>query len=388
MGTGSLTWVWERGLATKAKRNPSGRTGVRSGARAAKEIKAPRIQRPPKLSLEASAAILPQANVPVPPAYLSATGSADVYVATCAAEEFQINPQSLFVEKTTPPSFRRAQFHYISPKLFHHELPKHKIAEVAILGRSNVGKSSLINAVMRKQLARASKRPGRTQTVHYFGLMPNSRRSDSSPCIENVSAALGFLIDLPGYGFAKAPDKNVAEWQELTQTFLLARRDKGTLTRTFILVDSRRGTSQFDRNIMGWFDEAEIPYSVVLTKADRVILPQIVRFANEACMRYHSQLYQGHGSQGPVVHITSSSKNRGIEELMASIDAEFAGYHEGGRDTLDQDAAEDDESREENAHDSFEDDDHNDEEGDDDYGGRGEDIDHVSTEIGSITKKF
>ena len=159
--SGRSTWVWERGLTTKAKRKPSGGTGIKAGARTAKESKAPKIQRPPKLSLEASAAILPQANVPVPPAYLSATGSANVYVATCATEEFQINPQSLFVEKTTPPSFRRAQFHYISPKVFQHELPKHKIAEVAIMGRSNVGKSSLINAVMRKQLARASKRPGR-----------------------------------------------------------------------------------------------------------------------------------------------------------------------------------------------------------------------------------
>jgi GTP-binding protein EngB required for normal cell division len=64
---------------------------------------------------------------------------------------------------------------------------------------------------------------------------------------------------------------------------------------------------------MGWFNEAEIPYSVVLTKADRVSLPQIVRFANEACMPYHSQLYQGHGSQGPVVHITSSSKKEALK---------------------------------------------------------------------------
>jgi GTP-binding protein EngB required for normal cell division len=76
---------------------------------------------------------------------------------------------------------------------------------------------------------------------------------------------------------------------------------------------------------MGWFDEADMPYSVVITKSDCVGKPQIVRFANEVCMRYHSQFHSGYGSQGPVVHISSSNKNTGIHELMASVDAEFAG---------------------------------------------------------------
>ena len=343
--------AWKRSLASKAKRSPGGTgrtgrtggtgTGSRSSTRAAKENKAPRIQRLPKLSKEASAALLPQANVPVPPAYLSATASPNVYVAKCATEEFQIDPRSLFDEQKIPPSFRKAEFHYMSPKLFDHELPKYKIPEVAVLGRSNVGKSSLINATMRKKLARASKRPGRTQTVHYYGLMPSGKNADTG-----ASAALGFLIDLPGYGFAKAPDSNVSQWQEMTQNFLLSRRDKGTLTRTFMLIDARRGVSQFDRNIMGWFDEAEIPYSVVVTKADCVSLPQIVRFTNDICMRYHSQLYQGNGSQGPIVHVTSSSKNRGIEELMASVDAEFTGFYDDSEVGFGEEAPDEDESEE------------------------------------------
>jgi GTP-binding protein len=330
----------ERGLASKAKANVKGKgkgkskrnpsCGTRSSTRAIKENQVPTTQRiPSKLSAAASASIQPQ-NAVVPAAYLAITGSPNVYVAKCATEEYSIDARELFPEATIPPSFRRAEFHYMSPKLFDHELPKYNIPEVAVLGRSNVGKSTLINAITRRNLAKASKQPGRTQTVHYYGLMPSGKHSDPN----KVSSAVGFLIDLPGYGFAKAPDKNVSNWQEVTQDFLLSRRDKGTLTRTLLLVDSRRGTSQFDRNIMGWFDEAEIPYTVVLTKADRVSVPQLIRFSNEVCMRYHSQLYQRKGSQGPIVHVTSSSKNRGIEELMASIDADFVGYYEGHQDAI------------------------------------------------------
>lgn len=257
----------------------------------------------------------------VPPTYLSPTGSPHAFVAKCAADEFGIDPSSLFDDQTESETLRKATFEYISPKLFGHKVPEFRIPEVAFLGRSNVGKSSLINALMRKDLARSSKRPGRTQTVHYFGLMPTAKQSSRKP-----SSALGFLIDLPGFGFAKAPDSAVSRWQEVTQDFLLARRDLGTLRRTFLLIDARRGTSQFDRNIMGWFDEAEMEYSVVLTKSDKVSTAQLVRFSNDACMRYHSQMYTGTGSQGPIIHVTSASRKSGIEELMASVDAEFASY--------------------------------------------------------------
>jgi GTP-binding protein len=321
LGSKGFQFAWHRGLASHGKKKSSGHGKARPRGKQAAKPAEKKQHVPPRLP-RAAAALQPQTAVP--PAYLASTASAHVFVAKCAAEEFEIDTTSIFNDTTIPPSFRKAEFRYTSPKLFNHDLPQYKIPEVAFLGRSNVGKSSLINSLMRKNLARASKRPGRTQTVHYFGLMPTGKNADT----ESPSSALGFLIDLPGYGFAKAPEKNVSEWQDMTQDFLIARRDFGTLQRLYLLVDARRGTSQFDRNIMGWFDEADIPYTLVLTKADKVSTPQTVRLTNDICMRYHSQLYSGKGSQGPIVHVTSAAKNRGIEELMASVDADFTGYFE------------------------------------------------------------
>ena len=279
----------------------------------------PNQQAPPRSKRLPPGVFLPEAADSVPLAYLSATASPYVYVATCAVEEYDMNPKSLFVQDESQPNFHAD---YVSPKDFKHKLPKWRIPEVAFLGRSNVGKSSLVNALLKKDLARCSKQPGRTQQVNYFGMFP-------STMVVSPAEAVGFLVDLPGYGFAKAPPDQVKAWQERTQTFLLNRRDAGVLRRLFILIDARRGTSQIDRDIMGWFDEASIPYTIVLTKADRVGRPQIVRFVNDVCMRHHSQMYgEGGGSQGPVVHVTSSRDGYGIPELMTSINAEFIGHRE------------------------------------------------------------
>lgn len=259
----------------------------------------------------------------VPPAYLSATASPFVFVATCAAQESGIDPMTLF-PLDEQEHYSHVHAAYISPKTFKHSLPKGNIPEVAFLGRSNAGKSSLINALLRnKDLARCSKQPGRTQQVNYFGMFPSS--SITSP-----SEATGYLVDLPGYGFAKAPEEKVSAWQETTQEFLLNRRDANAMKRLFLLVDARRGTSQMDRDVMGWLDEASIPYSVVLTKADRVSRPQIVRFVNDVCMRHHSQVYgqDGGGYQGPVVHVTSARDGHGVPELMTSIQTEFVAQQE------------------------------------------------------------
>ena len=264
----------------------------------------------------------------VPPLYTTLTSSPNAYVAMCACEEFDIEPLSLFADTEIPDSFRYSQFDYCSPARFpNHELPMYNIPEVAILGRSNVGKSSLINAIMRHNLARCSKTPGRTQMPNYFPMIPTHRFDKEW----EPQMAHGFIVDLPGYGFAQAPVNAVKEWQAKTQEFLLARRDHGSLRRLFILIDARRGPTQFDRDIMGWFDEADIAYSVVITKSDRVGKPEIVKYANEVCMRYHSQLYEpdGHvGCQGPVVHVTSARDGIGVLEMQSAIAAEFAGYYE------------------------------------------------------------
>ena len=280
--------------------------------------KNPTDQRMPRARNLPQGVFVPDAADTVPPVYLSPTASPYVYIATCAAEEHEIDPKSLFLEEEEEVFYAD----YVSPKTFKHDLPKWNIPEVAFLGRSNVGKSSLVNALLKKELARCSKQPGRTQTVNYFGLF--GRRDVSSP-----SEAAGFFVDLPGYGFAKAPVEHIRAWQKRTQAFLLHRRDAGALCRLFLLVDARRGTSQIDRDIMGWMDEAEIPYTIVLTKADRVGRPQIVRFVNDICMRHHGQMYgESEGSQGPVVHVTSARDGYGIAELMTSIDAEFVAHRE------------------------------------------------------------
>jgi GTP-binding protein len=278
----------------------------------------------------------------VPPAYLHPTASPHAYVASCALEEMSDDDtgeqnglevaRSLFAEPGLPPSFAGgAGLHYLSPKLLDHDLPtykKHQVAlpEVALLGRSNVGKSSLLNALTRNKQAHTSKRPGRTQQVNYYALVKNEEKwndKEFRPLVDSV----GFVVDLPGYGYAKAPDKAVDQWQTKTQEFLLARRDLGVLRRVYLLLDARHldGTvNQMDRAIMRWFDEAEIPYVLCLTKCDLVSLPQQIRAANNMCMRYHSQLYgEGDGFQSPVIIMTSSKNKGGVREILWTMDGDF-----------------------------------------------------------------
>jgi GTP-binding protein len=129
-------------------------------------------------------------------------------------------------------------------------LPPADRLEVAFAGRSNVGKSSLINALTgRKGLARASNTPGRTQEINYFAL----------------GAAI-YLVDLPGYGFAEAPKPVVERWQALLKAYLAGRQ---TLRRAFLLIDARHGVKAVDEEIMGLLDRAAVTFQAVLTKADK-----------------------------------------------------------------------------------------------------------------------
>jgi GTP-binding protein len=176
-------------------------------------------------------------------------------------------------------------------------LPDPDLPEVAFCGRSNVGKSSLLNALTgRKAIARTSVTPGRTQELNFFDV--------GEPPIMR-------LVDMPGYGFAKAPPKVVEAWRRLVRDFL---RGRDVLKRTLLLVDSRHGIKPVDAEMMKMLDEAAVGYRVVLTKADKIKASELaaVIAATEVEARKHPAAY-------PVVHVTSSEKGMGIPELRAAV---------------------------------------------------------------------
>lgn len=265
----------------------------------------------------------------VPPALLAPTGSPYVFVSKPALTVDQLNApdealnqaQLLFPNYTTLPRlFETHQFDYVPPSTFNFELPSDGVPEVAFLGRSNVGKSSLVNALMRRDLCQTSKSPGRTQLPYYYGLFPKQLMTPGP------SESLGYLVDLPGYGFGKAPKHAVEDWQAKTQDWLIDRRDAGVLKRLFLLFDSRREPSELDATVIQWTEDAQIPFTVCLTKSDRVGIPQVVRQVNDHCIRFATQ----ETCQSPMVHVSSSSKKWGINEILEAIEAEFLGVTEEG----------------------------------------------------------
>ena len=189
----------------------------------------------------------------------------------------------------------RVEFLLSAPELKF--LPDADLPEIAFAGRSNVGKSSLINAITgRKSIARASVTPGRTQELNFFEVGEPTRLR---------------LVDMPGYGFAKAPVKVVERWKSLVRTFL---RGRPVLKRTLVLIDSRHGIKPPDAEMMKMLDESAVGYRLVLTKADKVKASELAeteaRVALEA--RKHPAAY-------PQLHVTSAEKGMGIAELRAAI---------------------------------------------------------------------
>lgn len=174
-------------------------------------------------------------------------------------------------------------------------LPPADRLEVCFAGRSNVGKSSLINALTgRKGLARASNTPGRTQEINFFTL------ADSH-----------YLVDLPGYGYANAPVAVVEKWQRLLKQYLSGRQ---TLRRAFVLIDARHGIKPVDNEILSLLDSAAVTFQVVLTKADKV-----KKHDRDAMLTQVRQALAKHPAAFPEIVMTSSEKGDGIAALRSII---------------------------------------------------------------------
>ena len=173
--------------------------------------------------------------------------------------------------------------------------PKEPLAEYVFIGRSNVGKSSLINTLCaRKNLAKTSGRPGKTQLINHFKINKN-----------------WFLVDLPGYGYASAPKTDIKAWTNLTRKYLAGRP---SLQRVFLLIDSRRGVGPADHDIMALLDETAVSWAVVITKADKQKAESLAKICKETKAKISKYV-----AAYPELFITSSEDGTGIEALRAHL---------------------------------------------------------------------
>jgi GTP-binding protein len=201
--------------------------------------------------------------------------------------------------------FRRPWGFVLStPGLGH--LPAAAGPEIAFAGRSNVGKSSLVNALVNQRgLARTSNTPGRTQELVFF----------AAPGVDLV------IVDMPGYGFAQAPKAKVDEWTGLVRDYL---RGRATLARVFLLVDARHGLKASDRAVMTLMDQIAVSYQVVLTKIDKVKPPQLAHICEAI-----GEETRAHAAAYPHLLATSARTGAGMAEMRAQI-ARLAGGRGGG----------------------------------------------------------
>lgn len=182
-------------------------------------------------------------------------------------------------------------------------LPPEGPLEIAFAGRSNVGKSSLINAILGQKLARTSNTPGRTQELNYFVPEGYSGEGADLPPIA--------VVDMPGYGFAEAPKEQVDAWTRLVFDYL---RGRSTLKRVYVLIDARHGVKKNDAEVLDLLDRAAVSYQLILTKIDKIKAAGVPRLMEET-----AQAIKKRAAAYPEILATSSEKGAGLDELRGAI---------------------------------------------------------------------
>lgn len=201
---------------------------------------------------------------------------------------------------------------FLPPSYFNHQLPSHGIPEFAFVGKSNVGKSSLTSALLGSQTTvRISKQPGCTRSVNYFGFLKPKQPTLAGGTAGGGAGHCAYIVDMPGYGFAKNAKGEQTRWQSIVEGYITSR-DQGVLRRVFILVDSRHGIKQADVEMMRLLNSGAIPYQIIFTKCDLVDMDTLQHTLTDAFDVIMSK-------DGivciPEVHVISTATGVGLHEL-------------------------------------------------------------------------